>query len=157
MRRTVRLTESDLTRLVRRIVKENYENSLYSDIMGLITNSNSSHEETIDVLNSIVDEMSSSRKLRRDVEKRFRDDMNEGYEDDYTASGYDSIGDAAHSSLKSKGHSHTGKDDSDEFYIVFDGDKFYEGDFEIADYNDTGDIPRVEDGKLIIANPAWGS
>ena len=74
MRRTVRLTESDLTRLVRRIVKENYENSLYSDIMGLITNSNSSHEETIDVLNSIVDEMSSSRKLRRDVEKRFRDD-----------------------------------------------------------------------------------
>ena len=74
MRRTVRLTESDLTRLVRRIVKENYENSLYSDIMGLITNSNSSHEETISVLNSIVDEMSSSRKLRRDVEKRFRDD-----------------------------------------------------------------------------------
>ena len=74
MRRTVRLTESDLTRLVRRIVKENYENSLYSDIMGLITNSNSSHEETITILNSIVDEMSSSRKLRRDVEKRFRDD-----------------------------------------------------------------------------------
>ena len=74
MRRTVRLTESDLTRLVRRIVKENYENSLYSDIMGLITSSNSSHEETISVLNSIVDEMSSSRRLRRDVEKRFRDD-----------------------------------------------------------------------------------
>ena len=74
MRRTVRLTESDLTRLVRRIVRENYENSLYSDIMGLITNSNSSHEETITILNSIVDEMSSSRKLRRDVEKRFRDD-----------------------------------------------------------------------------------
>ena len=74
MRRTVRLTESDLTRLVRRIVRENYENSLYSDIMGLITNSNSSHEETITILNSIVDEMSSSRKLSRDVEKRFRDD-----------------------------------------------------------------------------------
>ena len=74
MRRTVRLTESDLTRLVRRIVRENYENSLYSDIMGLIKNSNSSHEETISVLNSIVDEMSSSRRLRRDVEKRFRDD-----------------------------------------------------------------------------------
>ena len=77
MKKIIRLTESDLTRLVRRIVKENYENSLYSDIMGLIRNSNSSHEETIDVLNSIVDEMSSSRRLRRDVEKRFRDDMNE--------------------------------------------------------------------------------
>jgi hydrogenase maturation factor HypE len=74
MGRIVRLTESDLTRLVRRIVRENHENQLYSDIMGLITNSNSSHEETISILNSIVDEMSSSRKLRRDVEKRFRDD-----------------------------------------------------------------------------------
>ena len=30
-------------------------------------------------------------------------------------------------------------------------------DFEIADHNDMGKIPRVEDGKLIIANPAWGS
>jgi hydrogenase maturation factor HypE len=79
MGRIVRLTELDLTRLVRRIVRENHENQLYSDIMGLITNSNSSHEETISILNSIVDEMSSSRKLRRDVEKRFRDD-------DYTQS-----------------------------------------------------------------------
>jgi RNA binding exosome subunit len=67
------------------------------------------------------------------------------------------MGDAAHSSLKSKGHSHRGKDDEGEFYIVFDGEKFYEDDFEIADHNDMGKIPRVEDGKLIIANPAWGS
>ena len=86
MRKTIRLTESDLTRLVRRIVKENYENSLYSDIMGLITNSSSSHEETIDVLNSIVDEMSSSRRLRRDVEKRFRDDMNENEDEEMESS-----------------------------------------------------------------------
>ena len=73
MRRTVRLTESDLTILVRRIVRENYENSLYSDIMGLITNSNSSHEETVDILKSIVDEMESSRRVRRGAESRFRD------------------------------------------------------------------------------------
>ena len=102
MKKVIRLTESDLMRLVKRVIRE-------------------------------------------------------GYEDDYTASGFDSMGDAAHSALKSKGHSHRGKDDEGEFYIVFDGDKFYEGDFELADYNDTGDIPRVEDGKLIIANPAWGS
>jgi hypothetical protein len=56
---------------------EQYDNSLYSDIMDLIHNSNSSHEETIDVLNSIVDEMSSSKRMRRNVEKRFRDEMNE--------------------------------------------------------------------------------
>jgi len=74
MKRIIRLTERDLTRLVKQVISENYENSLYSDIMELIKNSNSSHEETISVLNSIVDEMSSSRRLRRDVEKRFRDD-----------------------------------------------------------------------------------
>lgn len=62
--------------------------------------------------------------------------------------------DAAHSSLKSKGFSHTGKDD-DSQYTMFDGQKFYEDDIEYADPYDTGDIPRVEDGKLIIANPAW--
>jgi len=82
--------------------------------------------------------------------------IKESYKDDYTASGFDKMGDAAHSSFKSKGYSHRGKDNEGEFYIMFDGKKFYEGDFEIADYNDTGDIPRVEDGKLIIANPVWG-
>ena len=86
-----------------------------------------------------------------------RKTIKEGYSDDYTASGYDSMGDAAHSALKSKGHSHRGKDDEGEFYIMFDGKKFYEDDFEIADMNDMGKIPRVEDGKLIIANPAWGA
>jgi len=89
--------------------------------------------------------------------KEVEDELEEGYENDYTASGFDSMGDVAHSSLKSKGHSHRGKDDEGEFYIVFDGEKFYQDEFKIADYNDTGEIPRVEDGKLIIANPAWGA
>jgi hypothetical protein len=44
MKRIIRLTESDLTRLVKQVISENYENSLYSDIMELIKNSNSSHE-----------------------------------------------------------------------------------------------------------------
>ena len=97
------------------------------------------------------------RLTERDLTRLVRRVIREGYEDDYTASGFDSMGDAAHSSLKSKGHSHRGKDDEGEFYIVFDGEKFYEDDFEIAGRNDMGKIPRVEDGKLIIANPAWGS
>lgn len=62
--------------------------------------------------------------------------------------------DAAHSSLKSKGYSHTGREDEGEF-TMFDGQKFYEDDIEYAGPYDTGDIPRIEDGKLIIANPAW--
>ena len=76
MRRTVRLTERDLTRLIKRIVNEGmFENSLYSDIMDVIKNSNSSHEETVSVLRNIVDEMTLSRKVRRGAESRFRDDM----------------------------------------------------------------------------------
>ena len=102
MKKVIKLTESDLTRIVKRVIRERYE-------------------------------------------------------DDYTASGFDKMGDASHSYLKSKGFSHRGKEESGEFFIMFDGEKFYEGDFEIADYNDTGDIPRVEGGKLIIANPAWGA
>ena len=97
------------------------------------------------------------RLTERDLTRLVRRIIREGYEDDYTASGFDSMGDAAQSALKSKGHSHRGKDDEGEFYIVFDGEKFYEDDFEIADRNDMGKIPRVEDGKLIIANPEWGS
>ena len=76
MKKVIRLTERDLTRLVKRIVSENMEeNTLYSDIMDVIRNSNSSHEETVSILRNIADEMSSARKVRRGAESRFRDDM----------------------------------------------------------------------------------
>lgn len=51
-------------------MNENYENSLYSDIMKVI--SNSSHEETLSILRDISNEMESSRKVRRGAENRFR-------------------------------------------------------------------------------------
>ena len=70
------VSERDLKRLVKRIVNEGmFENSLYSDIMDVIKNSNSSHEETVSVLRNIVDEMTLSRKVRRGAESRFRDDV----------------------------------------------------------------------------------
>jgi hypothetical protein len=73
MKKTIRLTEVELTNLINRIVSEQeFENTLYNDIMGLIRNSNSSHRETIDVLKLIVDEMESSKRVRRDVESRFK-------------------------------------------------------------------------------------
>ena len=75
MRKVVRLTESDLSNIVRRVINEDMsENTLYSDIMGIIRNSNSSHDETLSILRSIADEMESSRKVRRNAENRFRGD-----------------------------------------------------------------------------------
>ena len=72
----MRLTERDLTRLIKRIISEDmFENSLYSDIMDVIKNSNSSHEETVSILRNIADEMESSRRVRRGAESQFRDDM----------------------------------------------------------------------------------
>jgi hypothetical protein len=76
MKKIIRLTERDLTRLVKRIVSEDMEkNTLYSDIMDVIRNSNSSHEETVSILRNIADEMTSARKVRRGAESRFRDGM----------------------------------------------------------------------------------
>lgn len=49
-----------------------------------------------------------------------------------------------------------GSQSSDRNYIMFNGQKFYDENIEYAGWNDTGRIPRVEGGKLIIANPMWG-
>ena len=73
MKNTIRLTESELTNLVRKIVNENmHENDIYSGVMDVIRNSNVSTQETIDVLQMIIDEMESSRRVRRGAESRFR-------------------------------------------------------------------------------------
>lgn len=72
-----------------------------------------------------------------------------------------SIKDAAHDSLRGKGYSHTGKDDSGEEYTMHDNEKFHPHQLKHADYDDMGDIPRVHvddetgERKLIVANPAW--
>jgi hypothetical protein len=51
-----------------------------------------------------------------------------------------------------------GKDDErgGDNYIMFNGEKFFPDQIEYADYQDLGDLPRIEDGKLLIANPSWG-
>ena len=85
-----------------------------------------------------------------------KQEENEGFWSDVF--GKPSVKDAAHTSLRGTGSSLTGKDDtksSEHNYTMFDGQKFYEDDIEYADYSDLGNLPRIEDGKLIIANPAW--
>jgi hypothetical protein len=71
--------------------------------------------------------------------------------------GRPTVDDAAHDSLRGKGFSHRGKDSerSEDNYIMFDGNKFYPDQIEYDDYHSTKELPRVENGKLIIANPAW--
>lgn len=87
------------------------------------------------------------------LEKRF---INESFWD--LNFGKPTVDDASRTQLKGKGYSFRGKDDEEregEDYIVHDGQKYFSDDIIYADYQDLGDLPRVEDGKLIIANPAW--
>jgi len=65
------------------------------------------------------------------------------------------IDDAKHTKKRGKGYSHVGKEGDNELKIIFNGQRFSQEDLEFADYNDLGELPRVENGKLIISNPDW--
>jgi len=73
--------------------------------------------------------------------------------------GKPNLGDAKHDTIRSKKWSQTGRDsnskDKEDNYIMFNGKKFYLDQIEYDDYHSTKPIPREENGKLIIANPAW--
>ena len=94
MAKVIKLTEKDLSNLVKQVMKENmysqeelemmrdpefqkhdrYEpvnKDIKSKIMELIYNSNSSNEEMISILRSIADDMASSRSVRNDVQSRW--------------------------------------------------------------------------------------
>ena len=93
MKKIITLTETDLARIVKRVISEQghtltdfdyerinsgedmtytqYKGDLRTDIMKMIHNSNSPNEDIISTLRSIADEMESSRKMRRDVKSRF--------------------------------------------------------------------------------------
>lgn len=83
----------------------------------------------------------------------YKKNLNEGLMD--RLFGSPSITDAAKDSLRSQGHSHIAKDETEELYVVFNGQKFYPSDIEYADNYDMGEIPRIEGNKLIVANPMW--
>jgi len=69
--------------------------------------------------------------------------------------GNPSVGSAAHDALRGQGFSHRGKEEDEKDYIIFNGQKFYPADIEYDDVYSTKEIPRIENGKLIVANPAW--
>jgi hypothetical protein len=69
--------------------------------------------------------------------------------------GKPSVDSAAHDALRGQGFSHRGKEEYEKDYIIFNGQKFYPADIEYDDAYSTKEIPRIENGKLIVANPAW--
>jgi hypothetical protein len=76
MKKTIRLTESELINLIKQAINEDmFDNGLEYEIKDLIRNSNTSNEEAISILRNIADEMESSRRVRRDAGSRFRDEM----------------------------------------------------------------------------------
>jgi len=58
MKKTIKLNESDLTRIVKRVIKEDIQNNdMYLNITNVLRNTNSSKEEKIQVLEYILREM----------------------------------------------------------------------------------------------------
>jgi hypothetical protein len=71
-----RMNERHIERIIKKVIKEDmFDGGLEYEIKELIRNSNISNEESISILRNIVDEMESSRRVRRGVESRFRDEM----------------------------------------------------------------------------------
>jgi len=72
MKKIIRLTESDLARIVRKTLKEDKDkNPLYNNIKDLLFNSYESAESKVFMLRQIADELESDMKLRRDVSTRW--------------------------------------------------------------------------------------
>jgi hypothetical protein len=101
----------------------------------------------------ILTESEKEQILKMHETSGYKKPLNESYWNKLFGS--PTIKDAAHDSLRGQGHSHTGKDESNELYVVFQGQNFYPSDIEYADPNDMGEIPRIEGDKLIVANPTW--
>ena len=72
MKKVIRLTESDLARIVRKTLKEDKDkNLLYNNIKDLLRDSYESQESKVFMLRQIADELESGMKLRNDVSKRW--------------------------------------------------------------------------------------
>ena len=68
----VRLTEAELTNVIKRMISEDIlNNKLYNDIMDVIRNSVSTNEEIITVLKHIAREREQSMNLRNRLKSRW--------------------------------------------------------------------------------------
>jgi len=68
----IRLTESNIERLVKKIIKEDINNNrLYTDLKNIINGSIESNDQKIEILKMIVDEMSSGREFKKNMISRW--------------------------------------------------------------------------------------
>lgn len=66
--KVIRLTESDIEGLVKKIIKEDINNNrLYTDLKNVINDSIESNDQKIEILKTIVDEMSSGREFKNNM------------------------------------------------------------------------------------------
>lgn len=67
MKNIIKLTEKDLSRIVKRVINEDIsENELYLNINNTLNNSNSSEEEKIQVLKHILDQKEGKGWITKD-------------------------------------------------------------------------------------------
>ncbi len=78
-------------------------------------------------------------------------EINEGFWD--SLFGKPTVDDASRDQMRGQGWSHRGKDE--ENYIMFQGQKFYPEQIQYDNPYSTKPIPRIENGILIVSNPAW--
>jgi hypothetical protein len=72
MKKIIRLTETDLARIVRKTLKEDKDkNPLYNDIKDILWDSYESQESKVFILRQIADEIEGDMDLRSDVSKRW--------------------------------------------------------------------------------------
>lgn len=68
----IRLTESNIESLVKKIIKEDINNNrLYTDLKNVINDSIESNDQKIEILKMIVDEMSSGREFKNNMISRW--------------------------------------------------------------------------------------
>jgi len=157
MNKTTRITESQLVDLVRRAISEQSTENTISYYQKLV-------EAKMETVADLEKEIERLQKNIKEIKgKGKKTETKEGFWDNLF--GKADVDRATRDSMRSTGVSARGRKDSnygespkpEDEYVVFKGEKFGTDQIEYASPYDLGEIPRVENGKLIVSNPAWES
>jgi hypothetical protein len=72
MRKRIRITESELTKIVKRVISESHEeSSLYKELRSVLRNSNYPPESRVEILRMMADEIESGMSQRKETQSRW--------------------------------------------------------------------------------------